>query len=113
MPRTTLTPTTLPDAYSKVPATLAYTAGDPANNHDVPLTGREFVICRNVGGTDQTITIISSDLNNRTGDSTKLVLANSQVIFQNFPTAGWRQTNGKLNIDVDSANLELAVLKLP
>lgn len=113
MPRTALTPISLPEAYALAPSALTYAAGDVANGNDVPHTGREIVICRNTDGTPNTFTVQSKALRNREGDCTITVPGNGSVITQNFPTAGWQQADGKLWIDVDDATLEIAVVKLP
>ena len=113
MARTALTPVLLPEAFAKVPATLPFVAGDPVNFNNVPATGREIVICQNTDGANpHTFTVKSVTLNNRTGDLTVSVPASGFVVTQVFPTEGWAQTDGKLNIDVDDAQLELAVVKL-
>lgn len=114
MPRTALTAIAMPTEYATAPSTITWTALDVANGNNVVFTGRQILLIRNVdAGGAHSVTVASVALNGRTGDAVKSVPASGFVVFQLFPTAGWQQTDGKLNITGDSASLEAAVLTLP
>ena len=121
MPRTDLTPQSPPGPY---PGTIAadgaditFTAGDSVNNNAVVLTGdkKELVIVRNDNVAAQTISIISTpDSFKRTGDITDYSIGPSEyAVFGPFALEGWRQSDGKLYIDPQSADVKIAVIKLP
>lgn len=113
MVRTLLTPVTLPTAYSLTPATVTWDAGDVANGNAFVMTGREILLARNVNAGAQTITITSVAINGRLGHiSAYSIGAGLTKVFQQFPFAGWRQSDSRLWIDVGHADVLLAVLKL-
>lgn len=114
MPRTNIAAQNIAAVYAKSPTVYTYTAADVANKNLTTLTGSEILVARNVdGAAAHAITITSTNLNNRTGDSTQSLGANAFAVFQNFPTAGWQQSDGKLYFEADNVNIEFAVLKLP
>ena len=114
MARTALTPIDAPASYATGGAALTWTAADPTNKNEVILTGREILLARNDDAAAQTVTVHSvGDPYSRTGDASREIAAGEYGVFQMFPTCGWQQSNGKLNIDAASANVKFAVLRLP
>jgi hypothetical protein len=115
MPRTALTPVAAPGPYAAAAAAAAFTAGDAANGNEVVHTGREYIIARNVNGTTaQTLTVRSAaDPFGRTRDLVHSIPINQFVVTQVFPTQGWQQSNGRLNVDVSTADVQLIVVRLP
>lgn len=111
---TALTPIDAPEPYAASPADLTFTAGDATNGNEFPATGREMLIVRNDDGSAQTVTVQSvDDPFSRQGDQTQSVPAGAYRIFGPFPTLGWQQSDGTIQISVGSANVQLAVVRLP
>ncbi len=81
------------------------------------MTGKELLIAKNDGTGAHTITIDSTiDEKNREADITAYSLAAGDYIaFTGGLTTskGWQQTGGVIHIDTDSANIKVAVLRLP
>ncbi len=117
MPRTALTVVALPTPYVTTgPVDPGLTAGDVANGNDFTLTGDEIVIVRNVNVAAKTITItsFSSPITGRVGHITAFSIPAAGIrVFQKFTVAGWRQADGKLYIDVEHADVEIAVVRIP
>lgn len=114
MPRVTVTPTVVPGPYEAVPhAELAFAAGDAANGNQVRLTGNQILVAHNTGAGARTITIASVSLKGRTGDITAFSIpAGKHRVFAKFPQAGWAQSTGYLNVNVEHAEVQLAVIDL-
>ena len=116
MSRTTLTPvaiSTNPYATTGVP--LVFTAGNVADGNDFASTGREILVAQNTDSGAHTVTVASvadtfGRLGNITADS---IAAGDYRVYQIFPQLFWAQTGNLINVNVDSATVELAVLKLP
>jgi hypothetical protein len=88
---------------------------DQANGNDTPCTGKELLAIYNNGTGAQTVTIdAAQDGAGRDGTITAYSLAEDDfAIFGPFPTAYYRQTDGKLHIDTSADGVQLAVIKLP
>lgn len=114
MPRTTTAAVVVPGPYSGVPhAQLSLVAGDVANGNQVRLTGDQVLVAHNTGVGARTITIASSPLRGRTGDVTAFSIPAGQYrVFSKFPQAGWAQSNGYLNVNVEHAEVLLGVIDL-
>jgi hypothetical protein len=95
-------------------ADLATEAGDDVNGNDVDCTGDELLVVHNTDVGAQTVTITAApDEFGRAGSITAYSVGADEIaIFGPFPTAGWRQTDGKLYIDVSDATVELGVLRV-
>lgn len=117
MARTTLTVQDAPGGYDADGAALTFAAGDATNGNDYVATGRELLIARNTdGATAYSVTVKSvadAALGNRTGDLTFSIPANGFRMFGPIPTVGFLQGNGRVNIDVQNAAVQLAVIRLP
>ena len=114
MPRTALTVQNAPAAFGAAGTTLTFAAGDVANGNSFVSTGREILIARNDDASPKTVTVQSIACSHgRETDAVKQIAAGAYAIFQMFPTDGFQQSDGKVWIDVDDADLKLAVVKYP
>lgn len=95
-------------------ADLANEAGDSVDGNEVDCTGTELVIVENTDAGAQTVTFTAApDEIGRAGAITAYsVAAGAIAIFGPFNTSGWRQTDGKLYIDVSDALVFLGVLRI-
>lgn len=96
-------------------ADIPMEAGDDINGNETTCTGKELVIVHNTDVGAQTVTINAApDEFGRTGAITDYsVGVDEYAVFGPFPTTGWRQTDGKLYINVADAAVELGILRLP
>ncbi len=116
MPRTVLTPIAVPSAYAIVPVALAFTAWDAANGNKFISTGREILLVKNAHATlAKTVTIPSvADDQGRTGDITAYSIpALATYTFQQFAQDGWKQSDGYINVDGSTTDIQFCVLQLP
>lgn len=91
--------------------------GDVANGNAITFSGREIIIAYNAhASTAYDVTIKGpADRNLRTGDVVEEVPAGGFAIFgpTNGITEGWKQSDGRLYIDVEDASIKLIALQLP
>lgn len=118
-PPTVLTIQTLKGPFDVIGANdadVSFAAGTITDGDTFACTGRELLLVKNGAGTN-TITITSTaDEDGRTGDITTYSLgANEVAMFTVGLTnsIGWKSTSGTIRITVSSANVTVAVLKLP
>lgn len=112
MPRTALTKDDAPGAYAGAGAALTFQAADVTNKNDFVATGRELVIVRNTDGVAaHNVTFTSADDPfNRKEDVTESIPASGFRIFGPFQLPGWIQTDGKIHLEADDAQIEFAVV---
>lgn len=120
MARTALTVQT---TIAKHPASVAanaadftFAAGDAGNGNYFVHTGRQLILARNTGAGARTITLQSApDVLNREQDITAYSIGAGEFAIFPQPLAldGWRQSNGQFYIDVEHAEVTLAVITLP
>ncbi len=120
MARTALTVPTPKGPYDAVSANgldFPFGAADDVNGNSFVCSGRELVLMHNDHATDAaTVTIASApDPYGRTKDITTYSLAAGEfAAFWIGRTAGWRQSDGKVNLDVaGSGTIKLAILRIP
>ena len=121
MARTALTAQVPLGSYPSLPlaalsAALTFAASDNANGNSVKSTGRELIVINNTDVGAQTVTITSRAVGplNRTGDiTTYSIPASGFAMLGPFAVNGWQQSDGNLYIDTSSANIKLAVIRLP
>ena len=105
------------EAVSAGAADFTLAAGTITDGDVFACTGREILIVHNSGLGAATITIKSeSDDRGRTGDiaSYSLAAGDYSVFGVGLTTArGWKNASGKIRITVSSADLLVAVLRLP
>ena len=92
---------------------LATEAGDDVNGNETPCTGAEIIAVVNTDVGAQTVTFTAApDSFGRTGAITAYsVGAGETALFGVFATAGWKQTDGMLYIDVSDATVEIGVIR--
>jgi hypothetical protein len=121
MARLALSPVTMPLKYPALqPAVnsldVAFTpaGADFADGASFPLTGKEILIVHNDNVAAKTVTITSvADSYNRTGDITAYSLGIGEyAVFPQFQLAGWQQSDGKLYLAAEAADVEFLVLRL-
>jgi hypothetical protein len=113
MARTPLLVETSKGAYPIVAGWLTFTAGDASNGNSLPLLKRYVVYAKNTDGSNQTVLIRSSpDLHGRFDDNEITLLPGAIARFDGISSAGFKQTDGCLWIDVSSTAVELAVWEL-
>lgn len=105
------------DAVSAGSEDFTFAALDAVNGNYFQCTGREIILVENTDAGAQTVTIDSvDDEKGRQEDITTYSLAAND--FAAFGVGltnakGWKQTNGQVYIDTSSANVKIAVLRLP
>lgn len=120
MARTNVAAQTLAGAYPSLPvaggsADITFVSGDVANGNETSLVDSKTVaLIRNVGVGALSVTFTSTpDTLNRTGDITAYdVAAGETARFGAFKTVGWAHS-GKLWIDVEDADVQIAIITLP
>ena len=117
MPRQAHTPVSLPGPWATAGEALTMTAADVANKEQVAASGKEIVIAHNSGAAPHAVTITSKAHapSGRTGDITTEAIAAGEIRVYGgpFPTNGWRQTDGQLYFEADSAEVKFGVIRLP
>ena len=101
------------EVYSTTGETIVWTAGDPINGNSFIATGKELVLARNTHATAaQTVTVLSVECSHkRLGNVVHELAAGAYAVLGLFPLPGWQQADGKINIDVTDAAVELAVIQ--
>lgn len=114
MPRTTLTKTTAPGAYTHAGTLLTMTAADASNGNQFVATGKDLIVAYNSAGLTYTITVTSSaDPYGRTKDITaENITAGQYKIFGPLETVGWIQSDGKIYITASNAGVYLGIVAL-
>lgn len=114
MARTELTVQALSGSYPSAGSTLTYAAGDVANGNAFKMGGKELLLARNVSAdTDYYITIDSvANALGRQADITEedIAFGTTRVYGPFTDLKGWRQSDGMLYINVENADIELAVV---
>lgn len=119
MPRIDLTPQVAEGPYPGTVAAddldITFTAGDAVNGNAFAFTGRELILVRNTGAGAATFTFDSvPDSFGREGDIAAYSLgAGEFAAFAATKLPGWRQSDGKFHLDVSSADIAFAILRLP
>lgn len=104
------------ETYGALSAHYTYAAGTITDGDVIPCTGREIILVKNGTGTN-TITFTSvADEKGRTGDITTYSIAAGLfaafgVGLTNSP--GWLSTARQIRVTVSSAEVTIAVLRLP
>lgn len=118
MPRTTIVPKpphNLRGATGSGAAALTFVGDNQAEGYDCPIAGKEIFLVRNTDDEPQTVTFksVGESKYNRTGDIGPYEIpAGGESRFGPFPVDGWRQANGRINIDTSDDTVQIAALKL-
>lgn len=111
---TVVVATVAPASYDVVPASFTWTATDAVNGNSFVHTGRQLLLIWNSDTNPHVVTVTSvPDASGRTGDSTKNINGGAYYVFQLFPAAGWRQTDGTIHVTSADPTLKMAVITLP
>lgn len=116
MARATLTKTTPLGSYGTYAANaadLTMAAATVADKNQFVASGKDLVIAHNTGAGAHNITITSVvDPYGRTGDITYALGAGEYAIFGPFDLPGWMQTDGKIYLEADHAEIKFGVVPL-
>ena len=115
MPATTLTKTVAPDKWSQTGSAVTMAAGDVANGNDFAQDRDVLLIAHNTDGATAYYVTITSQADpryGRTGDVTQQDLAAGEVRVFRLTGEGWADSNGKINVTVENAAIELGVVVL-
>lgn len=115
MARTDLTKTDAPGSYADAGVALTIAAADVANKNQFVAEGADLIIAHNTGASERSITITSSpDPYGRSGDiDSEAIAAGAISIYGPLKVAGWIQSDGKIYLEADNAEVEFGVIKLP
>lgn len=95
---------------------ITMTAADSSNNMEFLNDGRTVLMVVQGGSGTPTVTVVSvADAIGRTGDIVRATSINTTRVYGPFsPKSAWNQTNGKVNLDLDtSTGTTVAVIRLP
>lgn len=94
---------------------IAYTAGDASNGNTTPWVGNRMLVSwRNSGAGARTITLTSiADSHGRSGTITAFSIGAAEYGAFIVERDGWQQSDAALYIDVEHAEVLLAVLAIP
>lgn len=94
---------------------LVWTDSDDVNGMEFTPTGRDMLLVKNDEVGAQTVTIdAAADDAGRDGAITTYSIGAGEIAwFGMFNTAVWRQTDGKVHIDMSDAGIQLIVFRLP
>lgn len=113
MARTSLTPDQAPGSYPSAMATLNVNAGDAGNGNQFTMVGGELIIAQNTGAGARTITLTSfNDPYGRLGTiTTQSIPAGAFRMIGPMELLGWQQIDGKFYINVEHAEVKLAIIR--
>lgn len=114
MARTDITVTVSPGKIPLAGVAVTFEAADTTNQNQVTLSGGEMLLAWNQGASAHTVTVTSSpDDLGRLGHITAESISASQVRCYGVPQVeGWKQSDGKLYFEANSAEVYFAVIRL-
>lgn len=115
MARTDLTKTTAPGSYASAGVAVTITAADVTNKNQFAAEGDDLIVAQNTGASAHSVTITSApDPYGRSGHiSGESIAANEIRIYGPLKTLGWIQSDGKVYLEADNAEVKFGVIKLP
>lgn len=114
MARTALPIESAPGSTPLTAETLTWTAADVANGNQFTLTGRELLLVSNVGASTHTVTFQAVAVGGRQDplhNTAINVAAGAYVLFGDFDTRGFKQTDGYLYVSANHAEIEFLVIR--
>jgi hypothetical protein len=114
MPTVALTSTAGPHPYSTTGKAVTMAAADVANGNHIVATASQLVIAHNTGASSRTVTITSVALPTyaRVGDVSAVSLAAGEIRVFKLPDVGWKNTDGKILISANNAEVKFGVVDL-
>lgn len=114
MPRTTLTTSAALGSYNHAGVALTMTAADVANGNQFVASGKDLLVIHNSGASSRTFTVTSvADAYGRTKDiTTEAILAGVYKIVGPLELMGWQQTDGKIYLTADNAEVKFGIVRL-
>lgn len=115
MARVTLTPNAVTGKFPTVGVTITETAADASLLNQCKATGREILIARNTHATDAktvTVTSVAHPVTGRSGDITASLAAGVSITFGPLAPEGWRQADGYLYFQGETADIVFQVLQV-
>lgn len=115
MARTDLTKTDAPGSYAAAGAAVTMAGADVSNKNQFTAEGSDLIVAHNTGAGAHNITITSApDPFGRSGDiSSESIAAGEIRIYGPLKVTGWIQSDGKVYLEADHAEVEFGVIKLP
>ena len=122
MARTAITTAAIKDLTTRYPVLplvatsqdITFDAGDASSGHKFPLTGKEILVAKNTGAGARTVTVKSvADAHQRTGDFGAYSVGAGKVAMFLIPVDGFLQADGQCYVDVEHAEMTLAVIRFP
>jgi hypothetical protein len=115
MARTALPIESAPGSSPLTSEALTWTAADTANGNQFTLTGRELLLVRNVGAGTHTVTFQTVAVDGRQDplhNTAINITAGAYVLFGDFELRGFRQSDGKLYVSANHAEIEFLVIRV-
>ncbi len=114
MARTNLTVTAAPGSYAANPVALAMAAADVANKNQFTASDNDLLVIHNTGVASHTVTVTSvADPYGRTRDIAAFsVGAGVYAVYGPMRLTGWKQADGKIYVEADSAEVKFGVVAL-
>lgn len=114
MARTDLTKTEKAGSYADSPSQVVMAAADTVNNNAFVASGNDLLIIHNTGETAHSVTISSvDDPYGRQGDVDSVSIPAGEIHhYGPMALTGWRQSDGKIYLEADDAEIEFGVITL-
>ncbi|MFZ4773934.1 MAG: hypothetical protein ACOYM3_01135 [Terrimicrobiaceae bacterium] len=115
MARATLTKTNAPGGYAAAGVAVTMTAADASNLNQFVANGNDVIIIQNSGAGAHTWTLTSTvDSFGRLGTiTTESIAAGAIRVFGPLPLPGWVQSDGKVYLQADHAEVKFGIIQLP
>jgi hypothetical protein len=118
MARTDLTKTTAEGAYGDYAAgdaDVTMAAADTVDKNAFTFEGKDLIIAHNTGASAHTVTVTSApDPYGRSQDIDGYSIGAGEIAaFGPLEADGWLQSDGKIYLEADNAEVEFGVVKLP
>lgn len=114
MARTELSVTNVPSGWATSGVAGNFQAADTSNGNKFPATGQEILLAHNTDTSSHTVDVTSTGTGDtgRTGDISSDSIAAGEIrVYQEFPTDGWKQSDGTIYVDADATSVEFCVLR--
>ncbi len=110
MARVAIAVNDLPGTSHPAAAAITWTAGDATNDHEWSVNKGDILLLKFTGTVTATIDSVA-DGQGRVQDTVINGTNGDEYMAGPFGQEGWDQGDGKIHVDLDAANVELAVLR--